>query len=206
MLKSIIPVWKNSNMRDSIGNSLIQKKKNKKNCKHRACACLYDSFFLSSSVVCACLYDSFLPLWFFPASMILSFFFFCGMCLIVLCGFFYKSYIYCGCAIRCAFCVCSVFAHALMMTYDDVAGLMIALLFAGQHTSSISSAWTGCYLLRDKDLMYAPLVHTHTHTYAITSHAHIQSHTHTLPTTRTQAHSHAHIAHSHIHALHTTRT
>ncbi len=154
----------------------------------------------------------FLLLWYAPASMILSClydsFFLLLLWYVSHCAmwFFYKSYIYCGCAIRCAFCVCSVFAHALMMTYDDVAGLMIALLFAGQHTSSISSAWTGCYLLRDKDLMYAPLVHTHTHTYAITSHAHIQSHTHTLPTTRTQAHSHAHIAHSHIHALHTTRT
>lgn len=34
----------------------------------------------------------------------------------------------------------------------EVAGLLIALLFAGQHTSSITGSWTGMLLLRNKDV------------------------------------------------------
>lgn len=33
-------------------------------------------------------------------------------------------------------------------TEGEVTGLLIAALFAGQHTSSITSTWTGAYLLR----------------------------------------------------------
>lgn len=36
-------------------------------------------------------------------------------------------------------------------TESEVAGLLIAALFAGQHTSSITSTWTGAYLLRFKE-------------------------------------------------------
>eukprot|EP00871_Galdieria_phlegrea_P005844 jgi/Galph1/747/GphlegSOOS_G5526.1 len=35
----------------------------------------------------------------------------------------------------------------------EVAGLLIALLFAGQHTSSITSSWTGLLLLRNKQVL-----------------------------------------------------
>ncbi|CAI0556340.1 unnamed protein product, partial [Linum tenue] len=36
-------------------------------------------------------------------------------------------------------------------TEGEVTGLLIAALFAGQHTSSITSTWTGAYLLRHKE-------------------------------------------------------
>jgi len=38
------------------------------------------------------------------------------------------------------------------ITDDEVTGLLIALLFAGQHTSSITSSWTALYLAKDKGL------------------------------------------------------
>ncbi|KAG7029139.1 Sterol 14-demethylase, partial [Cucurbita argyrosperma subsp. argyrosperma] len=40
-------------------------------------------------------------------------------------------------------------------TDTEVTGLLIAALFAGQHTSSITSTWTGAYLLRHKEYMSA---------------------------------------------------
>lgn len=40
------------------------------------------------------------------------------------------------------------------ITDDEVTGLLIALLFAGQHTSSITSSWTALHLAANK---YAPL-------------------------------------------------
>lgn len=36
------------------------------------------------------------------------------------------------------------------ITDDEVTGLLIALLFAGQHTSSITSSWTALYLASNK--------------------------------------------------------
>ncbi|KAF8400087.1 hypothetical protein HHK36_015962 [Tetracentron sinense] len=42
-------------------------------------------------------------------------------------------------------------------TEGEVTGLLIAALFAGQHTSSITSTWTGAYLLRHKDFLSAVL-------------------------------------------------
>jgi sterol 14-demethylase len=36
------------------------------------------------------------------------------------------------------------------ITDDEVTGLLIALLFAGQHTSSITSSWTALYLAKNK--------------------------------------------------------
>lgn len=36
---------------------------------------------------------------------------------------------------------------------DHIAGLLIALLFAGQHTSSITTTWTAVHLLNDKKLL-----------------------------------------------------
>uniref|UniRef100_A0A803NEU0 Uncharacterized protein n=1 Tax=Chenopodium quinoa TaxID=63459 RepID=A0A803NEU0_CHEQI len=40
-------------------------------------------------------------------------------------------------------------------TEEEVTGLLIAALFAGQHTSSITSTWTGAYLLRYKEFFSA---------------------------------------------------
>ncbi|KAK3021108.1 hypothetical protein RJ639_045492 [Escallonia herrerae] len=42
-------------------------------------------------------------------------------------------------------------------TESEVTGLLIAALFAGQHTSSITSTWTGAYLLRHKEYLAAVL-------------------------------------------------
>lgn len=35
---------------------------------------------------------------------------------------------------------------------DEIAGMLIGLLLAGQHTSSTTSAWMGFFLARDKEL------------------------------------------------------
>lgn len=40
-------------------------------------------------------------------------------------------------------------------TEDEITGLLIAALFAGQHTSSITSVWTGAYLLRHREHLSA---------------------------------------------------
>lgn len=37
-----------------------------------------------------------------------------------------------------------------VLTEDEIVGLLIALLFAGQHTSSITSTWTSMFLLHNK--------------------------------------------------------
>nr|XP_010942370.1 obtusifoliol 14-alpha demethylase [Elaeis guineensis]XP_010942371.1 obtusifoliol 14-alpha demethylase [Elaeis guineensis]XP_010942372.1 obtusifoliol 14-alpha demethylase [Elaeis guineensis]XP_010942373.1 obtusifoliol 14-alpha demethylase [Elaeis guineensis]XP_010942374.1 obtusifoliol 14-alpha demethylase [Elaeis guineensis]XP_010942376.1 obtusifoliol 14-alpha demethylase [Elaeis guineensis] len=42
-------------------------------------------------------------------------------------------------------------------TEGEITGLLIAALFAGQHTSSITSTWTGAYLLRHKEYLSAAL-------------------------------------------------
>ena len=42
-------------------------------------------------------------------------------------------------------------------TEAEVTGLLIAALFAGQHTSSITSTWTGAYLFRHKEFLSAVL-------------------------------------------------
>ncbi|KAF5449209.1 hypothetical protein F2P56_029682 [Juglans regia] len=42
-------------------------------------------------------------------------------------------------------------------TEAEITGLLIAALFAGQHTSSITSTWTGAYLLRHKEYLSAVL-------------------------------------------------
>ncbi len=34
---------------------------------------------------------------------------------------------------------------------DEITGLLIAVLFAGQHTSSITTSWTGYHMIADKD-------------------------------------------------------
>ena len=36
------------------------------------------------------------------------------------------------------------------LTEDQITGMLIAVLFAGQHTSSITSTWTGLFLMADK--------------------------------------------------------
>ena len=36
------------------------------------------------------------------------------------------------------------------LTEDEIAGMLIALLLAGQHTSSTTSAWLGFFIARDK--------------------------------------------------------
>ncbi|XP_010421091.1 PREDICTED: sterol 14-demethylase-like [Camelina sativa] len=40
-------------------------------------------------------------------------------------------------------------------TESEVTGLLTAALFAGQHTSAITSTWTGAYLMRDKHYLLA---------------------------------------------------
>lgn len=35
-------------------------------------------------------------------------------------------------------------------TEDEITGLLIAALFAGQHTSSITASWTGYFMINDK--------------------------------------------------------
>lgn len=42
-------------------------------------------------------------------------------------------------------------------TESEVTGLLIAALFAGQHTSSITSTWTGAYLMKYKEYFSAAL-------------------------------------------------
>ncbi|KAH7834385.1 hypothetical protein Vadar_015473 [Vaccinium darrowii] len=42
-------------------------------------------------------------------------------------------------------------------TESEVTGLLIAALFAGQHTSSITSTWTGAYLLSNKKYLSSVL-------------------------------------------------
>ncbi|KAG0459600.1 hypothetical protein HPP92_022728 [Vanilla planifolia] len=42
-------------------------------------------------------------------------------------------------------------------TEGEITGLLIAALFAGQHTSSITSTWTGAYLLKYKEYMSAAI-------------------------------------------------
>jgi len=41
---------------------------------------------------------------------------------------------------------------------QEVTGLMIALLFAGQHTSSVTSTWTGLYILHNKERLMPRLL------------------------------------------------
>jgi sterol 14alpha-demethylase len=38
-------------------------------------------------------------------------------------------------------------------TDDQIVGLLIALLFAGQHTSSVTTTWTTLFLCHDKPLL-----------------------------------------------------
>lgn len=37
------------------------------------------------------------------------------------------------------------------LTEEEITGLLIAVLFAGQHTSSITSSWTGLFMIESKD-------------------------------------------------------
>lgn len=39
------------------------------------------------------------------------------------------------------------------LTDDEITGMLIAVLFAGQHTSSITSTWTGLYMLAYKSMV-----------------------------------------------------
>ncbi|GFZ20998.1 similar to CYTOCHROME P450 51G1 [Actinidia rufa] len=45
----------------------------------------------------------------------------------------------------------------IIAAQSEVTGLLIAALFAGQHTSSITSTWTGAYLLSNKNYLSAVL-------------------------------------------------
>jgi len=44
------------------------------------------------------------------------------------------------------------------LTEQEIAGLLIAVLFAGQHTSSITSSWTGYYMIANRDRGLEPAV------------------------------------------------
>jgi hypothetical protein len=39
------------------------------------------------------------------------------------------------------------------LTDDEITGMLIAVLFAGQHTSSITSTWSGMYMLANKEMV-----------------------------------------------------
>mmetsp|Transcript_5439 Transcript_5439/g.17173 ORF Transcript_5439/g.17173 Transcript_5439/m.17173 type:complete len:486 (-) Transcript_5439:43-1500(-) len=45
-----------------------------------------------------------------------------------------------------------IYKDGTRATDDEITGLLIALLFAGQHTSSVTSTWTQLYILADKSL------------------------------------------------------
>lgn len=45
-----------------------------------------------------------------------------------------------------------VYKDGTKATDDEITGLLIALLFAGQHTSSVTSTWTALYVLADSGL------------------------------------------------------
>jgi len=44
------------------------------------------------------------------------------------------------------------------LTEEEIAGLLIAVLFAGQHTSSITSAWTGYFMIANRETALEPAV------------------------------------------------
>lgn len=44
------------------------------------------------------------------------------------------------------------------MTDDQICGMLIAVLFAGQHTSSVTSTWTALFLAANKERCMAPLL------------------------------------------------
>ncbi|XP_031235807.1 lanosterol 14-alpha demethylase isoform X2 [Mastomys coucha] len=46
----------------------------------------------------------------------------------------------------------STYKDGRPLTDDEIAGMLIGLLLAGQHTSSTTSAWMGFFLARDKPL------------------------------------------------------
>jgi hypothetical protein len=48
-------------------------------------------------------------------------------------------------------CCCAAQVHGgRYLNDEEITGMLIATLFAGQHTSSITSAWTGLTMIRDK--------------------------------------------------------
>ncbi|KXZ44315.1 hypothetical protein GPECTOR_69g408 [Gonium pectorale] len=44
------------------------------------------------------------------------------------------------------------------LTEEEITGLLIAVLFAGQHTSSITTSWTGIFMAANKDKAWNPAV------------------------------------------------
>ncbi len=54
-------------------------------------------------------------------------------------------------------CVCVFIRDGRMLRDEEIVGMLIGLLMAGQHTSSTTSAWMGFYLAKNKD-MQASLV------------------------------------------------
>ena len=52
----------------------------------------------------------------------------------------------------------AIYKDGTKLPPHEVTGLMICLLFAGQHTSSVTSTWTGLYLLQDKGKVLKELV------------------------------------------------
>jgi sterol 14-demethylase len=47
----------------------------------------------------------------------------------------------------------AIYKNGTKLPASEVTGLMICLLFAGQHTSSVTSTWTGLYILQNKDML-----------------------------------------------------
>ena len=51
------------------------------------------------------------------------------------------------------FCAATYSQHVgggRQLTEEEITGLLIAVLFAGQHTSSITSSWTGLFMLSEE--------------------------------------------------------
>jgi len=52
----------------------------------------------------------------------------------------------------------AIYKNGTKLPPSEVTGLMICLLFAGQHTSSVTSTWTGLYILQNKDKVMRELL------------------------------------------------
>jgi hypothetical protein len=50
---------------------------------------------------------------------------------------------------------------------EEITGLLIAVIFAGQHTSSITTSWTGLFMNANKVLPPNAQTRTHAQTYAL---------------------------------------
>jgi len=57
----------------------------------------------------------------------------------------------------------AIYKNGTKLPASEVTGLMICLLFAGQHTSSVTSTWTGLYILQNKEKVMKELLEEQEH-------------------------------------------